>query len=272
MFTPKPIAFVLASTHHGSMIVNRNDYRMVNQDQGYGVGYQLLTTSAFDAHEIGFASSILNLCRRYAGDGVVVVDAGANIGAHTLAWARFMQGWGSVTSFEAQERVYYALAGNIALNNCMNARVHLAALGSQVGQLKIPQPDHHRSSSFGSLELRESPNNEFVGQEISYKKENLVEVPMTTIDALSLPRLDFFKLDIEGMEIEALEGARDTIARCRPVLHIEQIKCDQVALSTLMEQWGYQSFNIGMNLLAIHKTSPLLKHFTEANGSLSLSM
>jgi FkbM family methyltransferase len=183
-----------------------------------------------------------------------------------------MQDWGTVRAFEAQERVYYALAGNVALNNCMNARVHLAALGSQVGSLQIPQPDYHQSASFGSLELRERPNNEFVGQDVSYKAKDLVEVPMTTIDALSLQRLDFFKLDIEGMEIEALEGARETIVRCRPVLHIEKIKCDQVALSALMNQWGYHSFNIGMNLLAIHEASPLLKHFTQTEAGLALNM
>lgn len=262
MFTPKPIAFVLAATHYGSMIVNRHDYRIVDENQTYGVGRQLLNTSQFDSQEIVFSLNLLTLCRRYGGDGVVVLDGGANIGAHTLAWARHMQGWGCVRAYEAQERVYYALAGNIALNNCMNARVHLAALGGQVGTLEIPQPDYHQPASFGSLELRQASSNEYIGQAISYKKEDMVEVPMTTVDALSLTRLDFFKLDIEGMEIEALEGARQTIERCLPILHIEQVKCDQVALLALLSDLGYQTFNLGMNVLAVHKTSPLLAHIT----------
>src|SRR5260370_16749261 len=39
----------------------------------------------------------------------------------TIEWAKRMTGWGSVLAIEAQERIYYALAGNIALNNCFNS-------------------------------------------------------------------------------------------------------------------------------------------------------
>ena len=64
------------------------------------------------------------LRRRFHGDGVVAIDCGANIGVHTVEWAIAMTGWGSVVAIEAQERIYYALAGNIAINNCFNAIAH----------------------------------------------------------------------------------------------------------------------------------------------------
>ena len=47
---------------------------------------------------------------------------GANIGVHTVEWARHMYGWGNVIAIEAQERLYYSLCGNISLNNCLNVR------------------------------------------------------------------------------------------------------------------------------------------------------
>jgi hypothetical protein len=50
----RPIAFIIASTNHGTLIVNRNDYRMVDKDRGYGVGFQLLSTSNFDPSEVEF--------------------------------------------------------------------------------------------------------------------------------------------------------------------------------------------------------------------------
>lgn len=40
-FTFRPVAFVLASTDHGSMLINRHDYRLAGNG-GYGVGFQLL--------------------------------------------------------------------------------------------------------------------------------------------------------------------------------------------------------------------------------------
>jgi FkbM family methyltransferase len=51
----------------------------------------------------------------------VAIDCGANIGTHTIEWAKKMTGWGAVIGIEAQERIFYALAGNIAINNCFNA-------------------------------------------------------------------------------------------------------------------------------------------------------
>src|SRR5689334_1513572 len=114
MSNPKrKIAFVLAASDHGTMIVNRLDYRMVKENAGFGVGFQILETSSFDASEVDTALGLLELRRKYFGDGVVALDCGANIGVHTVEWAKRMTGWGMVKAFEAQERIFYALAGNI---------------------------------------------------------------------------------------------------------------------------------------------------------------
>jgi hypothetical protein len=118
---PRPIAFVTASTDHGTMIVNRFDQYMTGPTTGMGAGFQILTRGAYEAGEVGLLLKLLDLRRAHYGDGLVAVDCGANLGVHTIEWARHMTGWGVVLAFEAQERIYYALAGNIAINNCFNA-------------------------------------------------------------------------------------------------------------------------------------------------------
>lgn len=253
---PRPIAFVLAATHQGTLIVNRNDYRLTERG-GYGVGYQLLQTSSFDAAEVDFAVQLLGGRRRHVGDGVVALDCGANIGVHTLEWARAMTGWGQVIAVEAQERVFYALAGNLALNNCFNARAIWAAVGAQRGEMGVPVPDYGSPASFGSLELRKTARSEFIGQAIDYDEARLQTTAMMAIDDLALPRLDFLKIDIEGMELEALAGAEDTLARCRPVMMIEKIKTDEAALRSVIDRHGYRVFPMGINLLAVHGSDPL---------------
>jgi FkbM family methyltransferase len=252
----RPIAYVLAATNHGSLIVNRNDRRESEPGVGIGVGFQLLAQSAFDPPEISFAMQLLSARRQEHGPGVVAIDGGANLGVHTVEWARHMHGWGTVLGFEAQEFVFYALAGNVAINNCLNATVRWAALGESPGTIDVPQPDYLQPGSFGSLELKQRKATEFIGQAVSYRKDACKPTPMVSIDSLGLTRLDLLKLDVEGMEVEVLRGARRTLKACKPILLVEVIKTDQAALLALLGELGYRVEPYGMNLLALHPDDP----------------
>ena len=260
-YSKRPVAFVMTATHHGSMLVNRHDYRLT-PNGGYGVGFQLLNHSAFDPDEITVALQLLQLRRQHFGDGVIAIDCGANIGVHTIEWAKALYGWGEVISVEAQERVFYALAGNITLNNCFNARAIWAAIGEKNGSIDVPEPDYFKPSSFGSLEIKPGAHNEFIGQTLDYSAAGTIKTRMLAIDGLGLQRLDFIKIDIEGMEMEALRGAKQTLARCKPQLIIEKIKSDEAAITAFVSALGYKTFTLGINILAIHYTDPSLAAVT----------
>ena len=258
----RPIAFVIASTNHGSLLVNRHDYRLTDNG-GFGVGYQLLQHAAFDPNEINLAVQLLATRRTHFGDGVVAIDCGANIGVHTIEWAKAMHGWGEVIAFEAQERIYYALAGNITLNNCFNARAIFAAVGAESGEILVPLPDYFSPSSFGSLEIKQTSTTEFIGQHINYSAESCVKTTMMAIDGLGLKRLDFIKIDIEGMEMEALRGAEQSIGASKPQLMIEKIKSNESDIRQFVERFGYQIFTVGINLLAIHPSDPAVSQIQQ---------
>ena len=51
-------------------------------------------------------------------------------------------------------------------------------------------------------------------------------VQKIAIDTLELPRVDLIKLDIEGMEMDALAGAAQTVERCQPIVLVETDKVD----------------------------------------------
>ncbi|NLC24870.1 MAG: FkbM family methyltransferase [Oxalobacter sp.] len=261
-FIHRPAAFILTSTDHGSMLVNRHDYRLIG-DGGYGVGFQLLNTSSFDHEEVNLALQLLEVRKQHFGEGVVAIDCGANVGVHTIEWAKFMYGWGNVIAFEAQERIFYALAGNIAINNCFNARAIWAAVGAGEGSINVPVPDYFKPSSFGSLEIRKTESTEYIGQVINYAEEHTLLTPMISIDSMNLPRVDLIKIDIEGMEMEALEGAASTISKSKPQLLIEKIKSNEQELSLFLSSRGYKIFTLGINLLAIHESDPLARVMEE---------
>lgn len=256
---PRPAPFVITSSGHGTMIVNRNDYQMVSETSGYGVGFQILNTSYFDPDEVGVLLSALKLRNEMFGAGVVAIDCGANIGVHTIEWSRTMHGWGSVIAFEAQERVYYALAGNIAINNCLNASALNAAVGSSCGEISIPSLNYLIPSSFGSLELRQSQRNEYIGQAVDYSGQNLKPVKLVSLDSLQLARVDLIKIDVEGMEMDVLQGAKASITAHRPILCVESIKVNAAALKEWLAGEGYQCFDWGINVFAVHKSDPCLQ-------------
>jgi FkbM family methyltransferase len=255
---PRKTAFIIVATDQGTLILNRFDQHFVEQIGGIGVGFQLLNTASYDPAEVDLIVKLLELRRQHYGDGVVAVDCGANIGVHTIAWAKHMTGWGVVLAFEAQERIYYALAGNIAINNCFNARAIHAAVTSQPGTMRIPNPNYLAPASFGSLELKQRDGTEFIGQAIDYSDAKLTEVRAVNLDSFTFPRLDLVKIDIEGMELEALAGGVKCIGERAPILLVEQVKTDQTKLRAWLANFDYTVFESGMNLLALHKDDKCL--------------
>jgi hypothetical protein len=95
-----------------------------------------------------------------------------------------------------------------------------------------------------------APGNEFIGQTIDY--ENTVNIRKLALDEFNLLRVDLIKIDVEGMELEALEGARRTIDKSYPIMLIEKIKTDAGQLLQWLRAHGYEVIEAGINLLAIH--------------------
>jgi FkbM family methyltransferase len=185
--------------------------------------------------------------------GMVVVDCGANIGVLTVEMARLLAfgNAGRVIAFEAQQPVFYALCGNIVLNNLSNVDARFAAVGDRCGWMPIPVPDYTQPGSFGSLEYKwRAGKVEYIGQNVSYDTRKLVEVPVVSLDSLALNRLDFIKIDVEGMEMDVLAGGIESIRRFHPTMLIEWIKCSKEPLQKLLGGMGYKLEDHGMNVLA----------------------
>jgi FkbM family methyltransferase len=251
------IAFLIAATEQGTFIINRLDYNATAQ-AAYGVSIELLENGAFAKSDVDVLFSLIGLRRKYFGDGLEVIDCGANLGIYAVNWAQRMRGWGRVTAIEAQERIFYALAGNIAINNCFNAKALHAAVSSACGTMRIPALDYQKPASFGSLELKKLARSENIGQSVDYSDALAIEIPMISIDSMKLERCDLIKIDVEGMEIDVLEGAVETIQRHRPIIFVETIKSEKNAISSRLLSSGYRIFELGINFLAIHSSDRCL--------------
>jgi len=265
----RPSPFVLIRTKYGSMIINKNDYHMTSPTRGYGIGFQLINKGEYDEAEMAVSLDLLKSRLTNYGPGVVVVDCGANVGVFTVAWGKALHEVGTVYSFEAQEKLFYALAGNVVLHNCLNVHARHAAVGSEAGTLAIPEPDYNVPASFGSFELKKRDGTEDIGQPIDYQKPSL-SIPLVTIDSLALDRLDFLKIDVEGMEIDVLDGALGTIGRCKPQIFVETFKSDAKVITEKLAPLGYtRKYGMGLNTLYLHDSDPLQVEVVEQKESVA---
>lgn len=135
-------------------------------------------------------------------DGLVIYDVGAYHGILTMFFAAHCA---EVVAYEPNRANYERLMANIRLNGLKNVRVQRLAVGNQA------------RSGF----LSYSPSMAGGGK-VSDRGQ---PVEITTLDgditANSLPRPDLIKIDIEGWELEALKGARETLAAYHPALYLE---------------------------------------------------
>lgn len=251
----RPHVFHPLATDQGLFIVNRLDSN-TGRGGSFGLAHQLYAQGAFDPGEIALATRLVALRQQLHTQAIVALDCGANVGVHAISWAREIFPDGQVVAIEAQERVFYALAGNLLLNNVHNARAIWAAVGEAPGRLTVPVPDYLKRGSFGSFSLQAGKSFD-VGAALDESSATMT-VSVVRIDDLGLPRADFVKLDVEGMEIQALRGAQATIEAWKPVLLVEHIKSDRGELTGFLEQHGYRVFVQPMNLLCVHAEDPVL--------------
>jgi FkbM family methyltransferase len=146
----------------------------------------------------------------------VIVDGGANIGFFTVPVAHRTQGRGTrIIAFEPQRQLFQALGGSLALNGYDHVYLHNVGLGDSPGIAQLPAIDYSVAQDFGTVQL----NDNATVEEHEWIADRRVDI--VSIDAMALPGLDFFKLDVEGYEVPALRGALATIKKHRPWIWVE---------------------------------------------------
>jgi FkbM family methyltransferase len=149
-------------------------------------------------------------------DDAVIVDGGCNAGFFTIPVAQLTQDRNiRIISFEPQRQLFQAVGGALALNGYRHVYLHNVGLGSIPGIAQLPEIDYSVAQDFGTVQL----DSHATVEEDGWMNDRVVDV--TSIDEMDLPRLDFFKLDVEGYEVPALLGAYKTIKKHRPWIWVE---------------------------------------------------
>jgi FkbM family methyltransferase len=124
--------------------------------------------------------------------------------------------------------LFYALCGASALNDLENFRAYRMGLGEARAVFKVPLINYSIPQDFGTVSLIDK-----------FEGSGTDDVEIVSLDQLALPRLDFLKLDIEGMEINALKGARRMIEEHLPWCWIEYFK---VGAGAIKKEFGHLDY------------------------------
>lgn len=207
------------AARYGAMTLFANDTGAVTRS--------LLLYGEWAQREIEFLTGLFE-------PGATVLDVGAYIGTHTLAFAHRVGPSGLVLSFEAQPCSFELLERNVAANHLAQARLHHAAVSDAAGTVRFTPIDPSRKESLGSASLAAILRGDVAAA-------GNAEVTATTIDALELGRCDLIKIDVEDSEDLVLKGATRTLDRCRPLVYAECNSVDVGArICEILRSHGYE--------------------------------
>ena len=178
-------------------------------------------------------------CWLYLPEGATVIDCGAHVGLFSTLAGRLVGSEGRVIAVDPHPQTSGILERNLRAHQLANRRVVRVAVGDRCATAMFSLGRAGRAAYSSLLAIEDA--------------DERVEVAVTTLDELAashaLQEVDLLKLDIEGVEIEALAGARRLLSEAR--------------VKVLMIEFGEQNLNRGA-----HTTTDLRDAITGAGYGL----
>ena len=212
--------FVLQQVRRGRVfLAQQKTFRQVTRD---GVNYELDLMKIIDLEIYldGWEPETISFLKRALDSNSIVIEAGANIGAHSLLIAKLVSPRGHVYSFEPTSYAFDKLLINCKVNKDLENSITI----------------EKRLLTNHSLEI---PNKEIISEFNINEKKSKAEVILDDNIAISIDdyilkkgikKLDLLKIDVDGYDYKVLNGAKSAIKKFSPIVFIE------LANFTLIEQ------------------------------------
>jgi hypothetical protein len=188
-----------------------------------------------------------DIFKKYIKENITIIDCGAYVGSHTILLSKLNSN-NNVIGFEMMPEHYKILVDNIKLNDLGNVITFNAALNDNLGILELPKQNYNI----------ENPN---LGFTVLNSEKSNIKIPSLTLDYIipfineSKP-VQFIKMDVEGHEINCLNGSKILIEKFKPLILIEIWKnvYDNFINNDI---WKYME-SLGYKIKSIHNDDYLL--------------
>ena len=159
--------------------------------------------------EIDLQNKLLNL---NLNKNSVAIEAGTHICTHTCLLADLCK---TVYGFEPFPETYELALENLKLNNINNVILSNKALSNENDKTIKVEYHNPQERNIGGWGIHFTKDKEYT---IS---DNFIDIKLITIDSLNLNKLDLIKLDVEGNELNVINGAIKTIIKHKPIIILE---------------------------------------------------
>jgi FkbM family methyltransferase len=183
----RELATETVDCRHGRFTIHRDDEL---------VGLSLKVYGEYSQGEVSVFEKVLK-------PGDIAIDVGANIGAFAIPMAKLVGDTGVVIALEASAANVQLLQKNVEQNGCGNVVIAPVAASDMVGTLKVDKQSALHAYSRPDI------------------NEGDFEVDCITIDSLKLQKVKLIKIDVDGHELQVLNGAAATIKQFQPIIYIE---------------------------------------------------
>lgn len=187
-----------------------------------------------------FEPEVVEVAERFIRKDTAVLDVGANFGQMSVIFSKLVGDGGTVYSFEAQKKVFEVLEKNIAVNKIANIKPLFNAVYFESDQtFYFPEPDFVKFGAYGSYNL---PLDAVAGQRVESLK----------IDDLKIDQpISFMKVDVQGCDLFAMQGAVETIEKHKMPILFEFEQQFQETYKTSFQDYAAFVDSIGYKFVEI---------------------
>jgi len=200
-----------------------------------------------------WARSDLDRMGRYIEPGMTVLDVGANIGHHAIAFSKMVGATGRVIAFEPQTLIYRILGANCIINGLDNIVTIQGCVGNEKGTAYLNSISNNERINFGALGVNESASLSSNPAGEACRIDSLDSYLSELSDKIK--SCDFIKIDVQSFELYVLNGGINTIKQFLPVMFIE---ISPFYMSKMYDYRDIYNFLWDLDYKVTHPTDPNL--------------
>jgi FkbM family methyltransferase len=215
---------------YGSTVQARRHGIQWNLDLEEGIDLSIYLLGVFERKTVRAYSSLIK-------ENDIVLDIGANIGAHSLIFSQLVGTGGKVIAFEPTSYACQKLYHNMDLNQDLRSRIQV-----KQWMLVASSSEKLEPAIYSSWPLADANDlhNQHRGRLMDTSGATAVTLD-EAVHQLGLKRVDFIKLDVDGHELSVIQGALGVLKEFRPKIILE--------LAPYSFPGGNEEFDSMLNLL-----------------------